>query len=127
MGATSRGRVRQQQQQQLPNFFTIKAARCTHLTAIMLTSLLLLLLLLLSLALAPATAQITCTVTRRIGCFSDYIQSKRCYPAGPFDVKSQVTTARIASSPSLCWQSLTPTGRMSAPRTAPSCRTSTRP
>ena len=59
-------------------------------------------------------------VTRRIGCFSDYIQSKRCYPAGPFDVKSQVTTARIASSPSLCWQSLTPTGRMSAPRTAPS-------
>jgi hypothetical protein len=44
----------------------------------------------LTLAAAPAAAQIVCQVTAHVGCFTDYIQSRRCYPVGPIDVTSQV-------------------------------------
>ncbi len=58
-----------------------------------------LLALALALAASPAAAQISCKVTARIGCYTDYIQARRCYPAGPFDVKSQVNM-----TPSICPQ-----------------------
>ena len=64
-----------------------------------------LVLLALALAVPLAAAQITCKVTERIGCFSDFIQSKRCYPVGPIDVASQVTAAfklRFALVARLC-------------------------
>jgi hypothetical protein len=49
-----------------------------------------LLALAIALAASPAAAQISCKVTARIGCYTDYIQARRCYPAGPFNVESQV-------------------------------------
>ena len=84
-------------------------------------------ILALTLAAAPAAAQIVCQVTAHVGCFTDYIQSRRCYPVGPIDVTSQVTACM--PSPAV-WHAVKPhphVNRWSAPRTAPSCPTSTRP
>jgi hypothetical protein len=80
-------------------------------------------------AAAPAQAQIVCQVISRAGCFTDYIQSKRCYPVGPIDVKSQAIIA-LPLRPFRDKKSnliLSRANRWSALRTARSCPTSTRP
>jgi hypothetical protein len=59
-------------------------------------------ILALTLAAAPAAAQIVCQVTAHVGCFTDYIQSRRCYPVGPIDVTSQVIACM--PSPAACCQ-----------------------
>jgi hypothetical protein len=83
-------------------------------------------ILALTLAAAPAAAQIVCQVTAHVGCFTDYIQSRRCYPVGPIDVTSQVI-ATACPPPLHAVKPHPHVNRWSAPRTAPSCPTSTRP
>lgn len=84
-----------------------------------------LVLVALALAASHAAAQVTCKVTERVGCFTDYEQSKRCYPVGPIQVASQASVtlcARCSCPPSHACRI-----RWNAPRTAPSSPISTRP
>ncbi len=56
-----------------------------------------LVLVALALAASHVAAQVTCKVTERVGCFTDYEQSKRCYPVGPIQVESQASITLCAS------------------------------